>query len=97
MKEAGYDSFIIKVDDLYKVQLGAFKHKENATKFVSELKYAGFMAYVVAANDSKKSVDEIAKEVIKGLWGSGEERKKALTDAGYDYDAVQKKVNELLK
>lgn len=97
VKEAGYDSFIIKVDDLYKVQLGAFKHKENATKFVSELKYAGFMAYVVTANDPKKSVDEIAKEVIKGLWGSGEERKKALTDAGYDYAAVQKKVNELLK
>lgn len=95
--EAGYDSFIVKVDDLYKVQLGAFKHKENATKFVSELKYAGFMAYVVTANDPKKSVDEIAKEVIKGLWGSGEERKKALTDAGYDYAAVQKKVNELLK
>lgn len=97
VKEAGYDSFIVKVDDLYKVQLGAFKHKENATKFVSELKYAGFMAYVVTANDPKKSVDEIAKEVIKGLWGSGEERKKALTDAGYDYAAVQKKVNELLK
>ena len=97
VKEAGYDSFIIKVDDLYKVQLGAFKYKENATKFVSELKYAGFMAYVVTANDPKKSVDEIAKEVIKGLWGFGEERKKALTDAGYDYAAVQKKVNELLK
>lgn len=97
VKEAGYDSFIVKVDDLYKVQLGAFKHKENATKFVSELKYAGFMAYVVTANDPKKSVDEIAKEVIKGLWGSGEERKKALTDAGYDYAVVQKKVNELLK
>lgn len=97
VKEAGYDSFIVKVDDLYKVQLGAFKYKENATKFVSELKYAGFMAYVVTANDPKKSVDEIAKEVIKGLWGSGEERKKALTDAGYDYAVVQKKVNELLK
>lgn len=97
VKEAGYDSFIVKIDELYKVQLGAFKHKENATKFVSELKYAGFMAYVVTVNDPKKSVDEIAKEVIKGLWGSGEERKKALTDAGYDYAAVQKKVNELLK
>lgn len=97
VKEAGYDSFIVKIDELYKVQLGAFKYKENATKFVSELKYAGFMAYVVTANDPKKSVDEIAKEVIKGLWGSGEERKKALTDAGYDYAAVQKKVNELLK
>lgn len=45
----------------------------------------------------KKSVTEIAKEVIAGKWGNGEDRKKKLTAAGYDYDAVQKKVNELLK
>jgi hypothetical protein len=44
----------------------------------------------------KKSNEEIAKEVIAGKWGNGENRKKALTKAGYDYDAVQKKVNELL-
>ena len=44
-----------------------------------------------------KSVDVIAKEVIDGKWGSGEERKKKLTAAGYNYDAVQKKVNELLQ
>ena len=45
----------------------------------------------------KKSVTEIAKEVIDGKWGSGSTRKKKLTEAGYDYDTVQKKVNELLK
>ncbi len=44
-----------------------------------------------------KSVDELAKEVIRGDWGNGEERKKKLTEAGYDYSAVQKRVNELLK
>ena len=43
-----------------------------------------------------KTVDEIAKEVLDGKWGNGDERKKRLTDAGYDYEAVQKKVNELL-
>ena len=46
---------------------------------------------------TKKSVTEIAKEVIAGKWGNGETRKKKLTAAGYDYNAVQKKVNELLK
>lgn len=46
---------------------------------------------------STKSVDEIAKEVIRGDWGNGEERKKKLTDAGYDYSVIQKKVNEILK
>jgi len=46
---------------------------------------------------SKKSITAVAKEVIAGKWGNGDARKKALKAAGYDYDAVQKKVNELLK
>lgn len=49
------------------------------------------------ATAPKKSVTEIAKEVIAGKWGNGDDRKKKLTAAGYDYSAVQKKVNELLK
>ena len=43
-----------------------------------------------------KSIDEIAQEVINGKWGNGDERIKKLTQAGYDPNAVQKKVNELL-
>ena len=46
---------------------------------------------------STKSVDEIAKEVIRGDWGNGEERKQKLTAAGYDYSVIQKRVNEMLK
>ena len=45
----------------------------------------------------KKTVDEIANEVIRGEWGNGEERKELLTAAGYDYSEVQRKVNEKLK
>lgn len=52
---------------------------------------------VVSATTSKKSVTEIAKEVIAGKWGSGDDRKKRLTDAGYNYSTVQAKVNALLK
>ena len=48
-----------------------------------------------APSTTKKTVDEIAKEVIEGKWGNGDERKKKLTAAGYDYSAVQKRVNEL--
>lgn len=51
----------------------------------------------VAKKETKKSVDEVAKEVIAGKWGNGAERKKNLEAAGYDYNAVQKKVNQLLK
>jgi len=43
-----------------------------------------------------KTIEEIAKEVINGIWGNGEERKKRLTNAGYNYEEIQKKVNELL-
>ena len=44
-----------------------------------------------------KSVDEVANEVISGLWGNGTARKDALTVAGYDYEEVQKKVNEIVE
>lgn len=47
------------------------------------------------STSKKKSVDEIAKEVLAGKWGNGLVRKKRLTEAGYDYDAVQKRVTEL--
>ena len=33
---------------------------------------------------SKKSIDEIAREVIAGKWGNGADRKNRLTKAGYD-------------
>ena len=52
---------------------------------------------VKITEDKKKSIDELAKEVIRGDWGNGTERKEKLTAAGYDYAAIQKRVNEMLK
>ena len=43
-----------------------------------------------------KTIDELAHEVLQGLWGDGQERADRLREAGYDYDAVQKRVNEIL-
>ena len=51
------------------------------------------------SNDNQmieKTNDEIAEEVIVGIWGNGEERKQRLEEAGYDYDAIQEIVNEKL-
>jgi hypothetical protein len=45
---------------------------------------------------AKKSITDIAKEVIGGKWGNGAIRKAKLKAAGYDYAIVQDKVNELL-
>lgn len=44
----------------------------------------------------EKSIDELAKEVINGKWGNGADRAKRLKAAGYDYDAIQARVNEML-
>ena len=50
----------------------------------------------VTANVAALSIDELAKQVIEGKWGSGADRKKNLEKAGYNYDKVQAKVNEIL-
>lgn len=53
-------------------------------------------AYVTPAAPAKKTVDELAKEVIQGKWGNGADRKNRLTAAGYNYGAVQARVDEML-
>lgn len=60
-------------------------------------KYATSSSSTNTDTATKKTVDELAKEVLSGLWGNGDDRKNNLTNAGYDYNAVQNKVNELVK
>ena len=75
--------------------------------YVAYGKYTGFvsMNYLSctgATNQStsaaytKKTVEEIACEVLRGSWGNGAERKEKLEDAGYDYAQVQAAVNKLM-
>lgn len=45
---------------------------------------------------AKKTIDQLAQEVLAGKWGIGADRRKRLEAAGYDYDAVQKAVNAKL-
>ena len=99
------------VQIMYRVQIGAFSVKENAENMLAKAKAAGFTdafikAEVISSTENiqpeapkptQKSVDELAREVLDGKWGNGYERKNRLQNAGYDYSAVQKKVNELLK
>ena len=44
----------------------------------------------------EKTNEDIAAEVILGLWGNGTERKQRLEEEGYDYDAIQEIVNNKL-
>lgn len=52
---------------------------------------------VIKEVKKKKSNEELAKEVIQGLWGNGKDRRNRLTKAGYNYDVVQSIVNRLLR
>lgn len=77
-------------------QIGAYRTLENAIKACKP----GYKVFnskgKVVYSAAKKSVTEIAKEVIAGKWGNGATRKAKLTAAGYNYNKVQKQVNKLL-
>ena len=79
-----------------KSQTGAYAVYDNAVRACAE-GYTVFDANGVAKFTKQKDYTAIAKEVIQGMWGNGAERKARLTAEGYDYDAVQNKVNEMLR
>lgn len=83
-----------------KSQIGAYTDLNNAKAKAD--KNPGYKVYdssgkCVYTPVTKKSVDEIAREVIAGKWGVGLNRKRKLTEAGYNYSEIQKRVNEILK
>ena len=102
VKAAGFDTYMVQIGGLYKIQVGAYREKTNADSMLKKLKSAGFNAFITtgsgttASMSTLKSIDEIAREVIRGDWGNGADRRNRLIAAGYDYAAVQTRVNELL-
>lgn len=86
-----------------KSQKGAFHSLANAKKCADS--NAGYKVFdesgkavypATGASSVPKSIDEMAKEVICGNWGNGAERRQRLAAAGYNYESVQKRVNEIL-
>ena len=57
---------------------------------------AGKKEVVTPPKPVKKTVEQLAREVLGGLWGNGADRVNNLTRAGYNADAVQKAVNAIL-
>ena len=102
LKARGFDTYMVQSGGLYKVQVGAYSIRANAEAMMKKVKAAGFDAFITTASGSAvsssnvKSIDTLAREVIRGDWGNGAERKQRLSAAGYDYAAVQQRVNELL-
>lgn len=54
------------------------------------------MNEILSSDEPEVDLDEIVWQVIQGDWGNGSERQVRLESAGYDYQAVQQRVNELL-
>lgn len=89
------------------------KTASNAQTYLERIKADGYATSSTYVNDNLsivtkynltrydkfnlKSNTEIAKEVINGKWGNGEERKRKLTAAGYNYSVIQSLVNKMLK
>jgi Cpl-7 lysozyme-like protein/N-acetylmuramoyl-L-alanine amidase-like protein len=49
-----------------------------------------------APTPSRKTNAQLAQEVLNGSWGNGDERKRRLESAGYNYAAIQSEVNRRL-
>lgn len=65
--------------------------RRSLNDFLGAFRYKGWHNAI-----PKKSNEEIAKEVIAGKWGNGEDRKNRLKNAGYDYNTIQGIVNKLV-
>lgn len=83
------------------------KHQDYSNKYCPhmtlDLGWQRFLNMVQSRLDQqkpvesvKKSVDELAQEVLKGSWGNGAERRQRLEAAGYSYTEVQARVNQIL-
>ena len=88
------DEWYVKSVNGSRVVIDKNKNESNSIMSPIDVKY---LTVVESETESKKSVAEIAKEVIAGKWYTGAARKSALTKAGYDYYEVQAEVNRLLK
>ena len=59
-------------------------------------KYTNSSTSTPTTPSTGKSVEEVAKEVLAGQWGNGDDRKSRLEAAGYNYLHVHDKVNDVV-
>ena len=74
-------------------RVAALGSRYNSVQAIVNQKLSGSYS---APAPAKKSIEDIAKEVIAGAWGNGTDRMHRLEAAGYNYNEVQSKVNQLM-
>jgi N-acetylmuramoyl-L-alanine amidase len=103
LKNLGFKALMTQNGSQIKVVIGPYASKKTAETASKKVVAAGFDVYITdkigttVTPSAKKTIDELAREVIQGKWGMGTDRKSRLTKAGYDYEAVQTRVNELMR
>jgi len=80
-----------------KLEAAGYNYAEVQSVVNQLLKGGTAAAAATIASAAASSVEDIAKKVIRGDFGNGQERTDKLIAAGFDPAAVQRKVNELLK
>lgn len=79
--------------------------QDNGGKVMQRNRYSNIVAYArpkyvqgtLTNISERKSIEEIAAEVLALKWGCGNDRRQRLSNAGYDYKQVQELVNKILK
>ncbi|MGI5963854.1 MAG: SPOR domain-containing protein, partial [Lawsonibacter sp.] len=57
LKAKGFDTYMVKVGNLYKVQVGAFGVKANADAMMQKLKAAGFDAFITTESGTAVAIE----------------------------------------
>lgn len=99
--DSGWDRFI----NIIKTELNSGSEEELDMEEINkrfaklENEIAELKRMIGAGTVAKKSVDEIAREILYsanyGGWGTGAERTRKLTEAGYNAKEVQDRINQL--
>jgi hypothetical protein len=98
---ADYFKLNLKENIVYGIEIGPYADKSKAESILSKIQQSGYSARIVEITP-QKTIDDLAQEIIDGIWGTGHTIRKAkLRDAGwlelYTYDDIRKRVNALCK
>lgn len=98
---ANHVGFVYKVNDKTITTIEGNKDDKVDTRTINRNNKSIIGYATIPSNTTTKTTklsnEEIAKRVIQGKYGNGNARKAKLTSLGYDYNTIQKLVNQMLK